>query len=216
MSICGFTGTLWANSQVELERGRRVWLWNEAIDAGDALCAIKSTFVFQQRWSFLCATFHSMANQNNCDGACLKQCVCDCYERIDPTIETDDDASDSDSNHIESRVCTCGHREHGGICPSPNACCKPVKCRAYSVCGGKARQRDIYVHQGCCGANCAIRLGPLRKTDEVGDCPICVEQEELEELKCGHKMCFECWNRIAEHGKQNCPMCRRTNDWSGS
>ena len=164
-----------------------------------------------------------MATKNFCkgDGSCLLQCQCDCYDQIDSegrivTKETDDDVSDDTSEWIKRVVCTCGHREHEGWCPSPHGSCKPVNCRAYSVCGNKSPKFMTYAHQGCCGANCAIRLGPIRNTNEVGECPICFVQETFVELKCGHKMCFECWNHIADFGTQNCSMCRRTNDWSSS
>jgi hypothetical protein len=132
-----------------------------------------------------------MTIERECRGECILHCECTCY----------------------GEVCTCGHREHKGWCPSPSGCCKLVKCRAYSVCRGESPQRLLDFHQGLCGASCAIRLGPFRNTNEVGECPICFEQETFEELTCGHKLCFNCWNNIAHYESHKCPMCRRTNQY---
>ena len=133
-----------------------------------------------------------MTIERECRGECILHCECTCY----------------------GEVCTCGHREHKGWCPSPSGCCKLVKCRAYSVCGGESPQWVVDCHQGCCGANCAIRLGPIRNTNEVGECPICFEQETFNKLACGHKLCFNCWNNICDTwDPHKCPMCRRTNEF---
>ena len=43
------------------------------------------------------------------------------------------------------------------------------------------------------------------------ECPICLDEKELETLKCHHSLCLECVNSILDnqsHNKLSCPLCR--------
>jgi hypothetical protein len=141
----------------------------------------------------------------NGNGECLEQCWCSCYNE-----ETDE----------YDEICTCGHREHKGNCPS--ACCIPVECRNYKYCNVKQAQWVSDCHNGMC-LNCAVQLGPHETTNIIENCPVCLENKNIIILKCNHKICSDCWYKITELSvdedteksyKTLCPLCRNLNDWS--
>jgi hypothetical protein len=43
------------------------------------------------------------------------------------------------------------------------------------------------------------------------ECPICLDEKELETLQCHHSLCLECVNSILDtqfYNKLSCPLCR--------
>lgn len=135
-----------------------------------------------------------------CNGQCLKQCICDCYD---------------DETETYAEICTCGHRSHNGYCPSD--CCVPVKCRNFAHCGEKLPQWVLHCNNGM-SINCAIQMGPHVYTDETDDCCVCLENKKMLILKCKHRICNDCWFNITKYddnsdNNQSCPLCRRVNRW---
>ena len=151
----------------------------------------------------------------NCDGDgfCLKQCWCECFDEID---------EDTD---VYNEICTCGHREHNGFCPSTCTFrCSLKECRYFSFCNEKRPEFLLNCHFGMC-VNCEIQTGPHTLTDQVKECFICFEEKTMIQLKCDHQMCKECWFKITRSGfgeesdpdsmqDPKCPMCRRRINWS--
>jgi len=138
----------------------------------------------------------------NGNGECLIQCSCECYNE-----ETDE----------YNKVCSCGHREHNGNCPSD--CCIPIECRNYKYCNVKQPKWVSECHNGMC-MNCAVQMGKHIFTNQVEDCCVCLENKIMLILKCNHKICNDCWYNITKEGFGNneqkplCPLCRNLNDWS--
>lgn len=136
-----------------------------------------------------------------CNGNCLNQCVCDCYD---------------EETEVYDEICTCGHRSHDGYCPSD--CCEPVKCRNFAHCGEKHPQWCLYCHNGMC-MGCAIQMGPHEYSIETDDCCVCLENKRMLILKCNHRVCTDCWFTITkydddnENNNQSCPLCRGVNKW---
>ena len=136
----------------------------------------------------------------NGNGECLIQCNCECYNE-----ETDE----------YNEVCTCGHRDHNGNCPSN--CCVPVECRNYKYCNVKQPKWVSFCHNGMC-MNCAIQMGNHTFTNQVEYCCVCLENKLILILKCNHRVCNDCWYKITEFSNNDsyplCPLCRNINDWS--
>jgi len=131
------------------------------------------------------------------DGECLKQCYCECYnEDIDKYDE----------------ICTCGHRDHGGYCPS--TCCSLVECGG---CKEKHPKCYLDMHNGVC-VPCDMSMGRRSMTDIVEDCCVCFENKQMLSLKCNHKVCHDCWYQITKgsHSGGSCPLCRNINGWGRS
>lgn len=143
---------------------------------------------------------------DNCkgDGSCLEQCNCECYDIVD---------SDSDEDIVISHeICTCGHREHGGYCPSN--CCQPLECRNYKFCKVKNPKWLADIHNGMC-MNCAVQMGRHKVSDQVDECCVCLEDKNMIILNCRHLICNECWFKITKNDEDDkCPLCRSPNDWS--
>lgn len=160
-------------------------------------------------------------------GECLQQCCCTCYE--------------DDECNIPSLNCTCGHREHlilhGGPDAEDQYCqrecphnCKLMKCRNYKFCGKKYPQQILDCRNGMC-AGCAIQMGRHETTEDIQECPVCLENTTMIILeKCNHKICSDCWYQITKRGfdnvdeygrrreegdvyKPDCPLCRSDNGW---
>jgi hypothetical protein len=143
----------------------------------------------------------------SCDrtGECLIQCECECY---------------NEETYEQNEICSCGHREHNGYCPS--YCCLPIECRNYKYCKEIQPQWVSNCHNGMC-MNCAVQLGRHKTTNTLDDCPVCLENKNMLILKCNHKVCNDCWFTITKKGFGNedvdeykplCPLCRSLNDWS--
>lgn len=137
---------------------------------------------------------------SNCigDGQCLKQCSCECFDEIDET---------TDRWH---EICTCGHREHNGYCPSD--CihnCQLKECHNYWYCKEKRPQWVLSCHNSCC-VYCAVEYGKMKQTNVEDECPICMETKKLITVTCGkHNTCLDCWKKIAEKNPAACPLCRK-------
>ena len=116
------------------------------------------------------------------DGTCLRQCGCECY---DP-----EDAKDDEDVTLRE-VCTCGHREHRGNCRNNNPCCEPVKCANYDFCHTELPLWVTHCHYGMC-MNCASQLGRHKRTNDIEECPVCLEDKLMLLLRCNHKMCRSC------------------------
>ena len=62
-------------------------------------------------------------------------------------------------------------------------------------------------------------MGEHTLTNKFQECPICLIDSVMIELKCGHEICNDCWYNmtlIAENDETKdfipeCPMCRRKN-----
>ncbi len=161
-------------------------------------------------------------------GECLIQCQCECecYEELckyhdecECECEWYDECQCYDIILLYKKICVCGHRSHGGYCPS--TCCEPVECRNYKYCNEKNPQMILYCHNGMC-MNCAIQMGRHKTSDIVDYCPVCLENKNMIILNCNLQICNECWYKITEigFGDENresgpkCPLCRSLNDWS--
>jgi hypothetical protein len=132
---------------------------------------------------------------NTCNGECLIQCGCDCYNE---ETDTYDD------------VCVCGHRAHNGYCPSD--CCVPVECRNFKYCQTKQPKWVSLCHNGMC-INCASQMGKHVYTNTVDECCVCFEHKNMLILKCNHTICNDCWYIITKE-KHLCPLCRSSSDWT--
>ncbi len=140
----------------------------------------------------------------NKNGECLIQCECECY---------------NEEINKYNNVCTCGHREHNGYCPS--ICCIPIECRNYKYCNEKQPKFILDCHDGAC-VNCHIQMGKHKTTDIIDMCPVCLENKIMIILKCNHTVCNNCWYNITKVGfgdnnednhKPLCPLCRNLNNW---
>lgn len=135
------------------------------------------------------------------DGNCLLQCECECY---DPTT------------YIYDEICSCGHRDHNGYCPSE--CCNAIKCRNYKYCNKILPKWVIACHNGMC-INCAIQMGKHTVSDIIQECSVCFDSKCMLILYCNHKICNDCWYKITlrwfYYGEQLplCPLCRNKNCW---
>lgn len=119
------------------------------------------------------------------NGFCLQQCACDCYdEQTDQRLE----------------ICICGHREHNGYCPSN--CCQLVKCKNYKNCKNKSPLFLLLDCRDLCH-ECDVKFGKHKTTDIVEECPVCFESKNVLILKCNHRICYDCWDKIVEtHSKK--------------
>jgi len=158
----------------------------------------------------------SVSTRCDGDGTCLiyTQCECECYD---------------EELGVYFEVCVCGHREHEGYCPTN--CCVPVQCRNYECCKAKLPSCIALCHKGMC-MNCAVLLGPHTFTDEVDECCVCLDTKQMLVLqKCKHKICYNCWSKIAQvdvryslteeereiwdeynfWDTRRCPLCRSEN-----
>jgi len=102
----------------------------------------------------------------NGNGKCLTQCQCKC-----------------------DKICICGHIDHNGYCPSK--CCIPSNCRNYTYCNVRQPKWVSDIHNGMC-MNCAAQMGPHTITDNIFECPVCLENKNIIILNCNHKICNEC------------------------
>jgi len=123
-----------------------------------------------------------------------------------------------------------GHPSAESSSPCFGLCFKQIDLNQYSdgcghchlhqcgVCDNRVPECLLLAHRGCCGANCAIRVGLLLKTS-LGDCCICMQtQQQLwAQESCMHEFCLPClgsWKQYDKNGEVNgCPICRQKNSW---
>jgi hypothetical protein len=120
---------------------------------------------------------------------------------------------------VSRPVCTCGHREHAGMCKPDNPCpnnCEPLLCpndAKHDTDKGKTfPQWYLYCNGGNC-QHCAQQWGfEFKQSDEIAECPVCYEDKQMTILRCNHKLCWDCWTIICNSNKTllaSCPLCRR-------
>lgn len=182
-------------------------------------------------------------------GNCLQQCRCECSDcsvcklsdsECKCECNSDEDGENNECScyhHTMREICTCGHREHRGMCkpyiPCPHNC-EPKLCpndinHDEDYNGGNAYGSSIGIVKGllhpewyfdCHGGNCSY-CGQLYghgfvHTNEIKECPICYENKLMTSLKCKHELCWDCWSNIcnynnnnSSHKRASCPLCRR-------
>ena len=125
------------------------------------------------------------------NGECIRPCICKCF----------------DKNDIDNYICRCDHSGHGGYCPSATGCCITHKCR---FCDYRMPMHMLEIRNGMCG-NCYFEMGPVKFTDKMEECPICLEMKLMVLVNCEkHLSCFECWKSHCKEGKgRSCPICRK-------
>lgn len=114
-------------------------------------------------------------------------------------------------------MCTCERSEHYGWCPSN--CCVPIECSNYKFCDQKVPQWILETNNGMC-SKCYTEFGKVKITDEIDECHICTEYKAMLILKCGHKICNDCWCQIIGIDNNNCylnnhglcPICHNINN----
>lgn len=129
------------------------------------------------------------------NGICIKNCECHCKNE-----------------------CNCGHRRHEGYCLSKECSCKLQDCRNIDKCQIKLPQWILDCHDGLCD-KCIVQMGNHKITNINQECPICLEDERMIELQCGHYLCNECWYSITfdilskdiTEEYVECPICRNKN-----
>lgn len=165
------------------------------------------------------------------NGECLSCCFCECSDCsncklciIDCNCECH---CDKDSciclNDIIREKCTCGHREHKGMCKPAIPCqynCEPKLCpndKNHIDNEGKFYPEWLFeCHGGNC-VNCAIEFGHgFVHTDIIKECPVCFEDKTMVVLRCKHELCWDCWSKICKNKvddspetRASCPICRR-------
>lgn len=114
---------------------------------------------------------------NGCDGKCIKVCECVCVEFSNNTDDLD--------IIIYTAICTCGHRDHKGICTGIQ-CCLPVECRR---CLREIPNYQIRYFEGLCKI--------CRLNGDIFTCPMCENTGyeyilgNFEEFKGTCKECYE-------------------------
>ena len=169
-----------------------------------------------------------------CDGLgfCLSQCECSCADcckckllisececECNCDIETECNCLD----YIVREICTCGHREHNGMCKPEKKCqynCEPKLCpndKNHDVFNkGSLHPEWVFA---CHGKNCyycgLIYGHGFIHTNKNEECPVCYENKLMISLRCKHNLCWDCWSTICKSEKNirsTCPLCR-TKKW---
>jgi len=163
---------------------------------------IKNQFEnFEDKFIFKCyCSGYPEDNTIVCEGAgdCLAECQgCFCLEEN----------------------CTCGHKNHNKICDvfCPHNC-KPVECNNFILCENSISEWENKMNSGIC-FDCTFKYGKINFINEIDECPICLESKPNVKIFCSHKMCIDCWKKIADETPQDneletwenspqCPFCR--------
>jgi len=89
------------------------------------------------------------------------------------------------------------------------------------------------IKRGKCG-KCDIQFGRHHLTDKIEECPVCLVEKKMIELKCDHLICADCWYTITKYENEDyydedddliestmvdyernlkcrCPLCRNKN-----
>jgi hypothetical protein len=109
---------------------------------------------------------------------------------------------------------SCVHKNHNGYCP--NECCEPQKC-LYCT---KTRPQYLLDKNNFMSSDCNHEMRPIlgqhQNTNEIEECPVCLQDKNMTVLQCNHKICNGCWYTIALDKYKNaesrlCPLCRNIN-----
>ncbi len=173
------------------------------------------------------------------EGECLIQCICIClycskckltfeefneFDECECRCECDEEYECICYQHIPKEICSCGHREHMGMCKPEIPCeydCEPVLC-PNDINHKNDNKGQMYpkwlfnCHGGNC-PECAILYGHgFSHKNEINECPICYENKPMISLQCKHEICWDCWSSICEksqsdsfENRASCPICRR-------
>ncbi len=165
------------------------------------------------------------------NGECLTQCECECSNCSKCNLQLFDCECvckcDEDKcicfEHIMKKDCTCGHRNHKGMCKPEIPCihkCEPVLCP-----NDKNHEEDekglmhpkwlLLCHGGNCEF-CAITYGhDFSHLNEIKECSVCYQNKYMTSLRCNHEICWDCWSNICKINDNNspesracCPICR--------
>lgn len=59
--------------------------------------------------------------------------------------------------------------------------------------------------------NCLFLFGSVAYSSLVAECPVCLEPKAMSQLRCGHHVCWSCWETIClrcRNASASCPLCR--------
>ena len=113
---------------------------------------------------------------------------------------------------------------------SPNGCCSPINC---PHCNMTIPRWLADIKRGKC-CKCDIQFGRHHLTDKIEECPVCLVEKKMIELKCDHLICADCWYTITKYENEDysdedddliestmvdyerklkcrCPLCRNKN-----
>ena len=83
-----------------------------------------------------------------------------------------------------------------------------IPCRNYKYCRNKLYKRLKETNFSLCD-RCLNRFGKFELSDEIEECCVCFETVKMIKLTCAHKICNECWYKIAfKFENKFCPLCR--------
>jgi len=119
---------------------------------------------------------------------------------------------------------TCDQCEEGFIenCNCRTGCvlgCVLKKCHNYDFCKQHIPSWVDTMNKSIC-FKCKYTHGKMNISNEITECGICMQDKNMVEIFCGHKMCLECWDTIVKNTPQDnslktidnypsCPLCRR-------
>lgn len=97
--------------------------------------------------------------------------------------------------------------------------CVLKKCHNYDFCKQHIPAWVDTMNKSIC-FDCKYQCGKITIINEITECGICMQDKNMVEIFCGHKMCFECWETIVKNTPQDdslktndnypsCPICRR-------
>jgi len=149
-----------------------------------------------------------------CEGRCLIQCKCNCFENICTCGHREHYGyclyDECMCFCLDDDECSCGHRDHHGSCHYyPQFCCKPIKCINFENCKKQFSELNKKKNGFC--RNCNMNMGDFKLTSNIEQCDICNEDEKIVLLKCNHKIGLNCWYKLNKRNPAKCPFCRNNN-----
>lgn len=93
-----------------------------------------------------------------------------------------------------------------------------IECRNFDYCKNKMKFWILKDYKGLCD-ECYIQMGDHYLTNNIMECPICLNDLEMVKLKCNHEICNNCWYEISlaatldetKNFVPECPLCRGKN-----
>ena len=82
---------------------------------------------------------------------------------------------------------------------SPNGCCSPINC---PHCNMTIPRWLADIKRGKCG-KCDLQFGRHHLTDKIEECPVCLVEKKMIELKCDHLICADCWYTITKYENED-------------
>ena len=90
-------------------------------------------------------------------------------------------------------------RQNDDFTYSPNGCCSPINC---PHCNMTIPQWLADIKRGKC-VSCDVQFGRHHLTDKTEECPVCLIEKKMIELKCDHLICADCWYIITKYENED-------------